>query len=212
MTAPLDLMLAVSNEPDGIGTSPDEFVDEMLQRRRQAFDLVRKQLGKEAERRKKEYDLTVRERSFKCGMWVWYFYPRRYVKKSPKWQPHYVGPYLIVKEVPPCNFVLQQTARSKSFVTHVDKLKEFFGDPPVASWITDDTNPQPVGVEAAPEVAQTVQQPVTGTAPASRDVTSRQRNRQRVQESDNDGPCPQTPPGRQLRHRDQRRLPARYRQ
>jgi transposase InsO family protein len=32
--APIDLVLAVSDEPDGVGTSPDEFVNEMLDRKR----------------------------------------------------------------------------------------------------------------------------------------------------------------------------------
>jgi len=212
VSAPLDLMLPVSDEPDGIGTIPDEFVDEMLQRRRQAFELARNQLGREADRRKKEYDLTVRERSFKRGMWVWYFYPRRYVNKSPKWQRHYTGPNLIVKEMPPCNFVLQQTARSKSFVTHVDKLKEIFGDPPVASWLPDEVNHLPVDGEVVPEVALPAQQLEGETAPARRDTPARQRSSQPVQESDDDGPCRQTPPVRQLRPRDQRRGPVRYRQ
>ena len=65
---------------------------------------------------------------------MWYFYPRRYRGKSPKWSRHYIGPFLITREIPPCNFVIQKNARSKPLVAHSDKLKLFLGDPPKA-WI-----------------------------------------------------------------------------
>ena len=68
--APIDLILAVEDEPDEIGTSPDQFVNDLLQRQRQAHRLAREHLGQAAERRKKEYDLHVRSQVFAVGDWV----------------------------------------------------------------------------------------------------------------------------------------------
>ena len=60
-------------------------------------------------------------------MWVWYYYPRRYPRKSPKWQKTYIGPYLIVSVLPASNAVLQKSKKSSPFVAHFDKLKVFHG-------------------------------------------------------------------------------------
>jgi len=38
------------------------------------------------ERRKKSYNIRVKAEQFQVGDWVYYHYPRRYQKKSPKWQ------------------------------------------------------------------------------------------------------------------------------
>jgi len=133
--APIDLVLAVGDdEPDGVGTSTDEYVQELIDRQRKAHDLTRQHLGEAAQRRKREYDVRVKSRQFKTGDWVWYYYPRRYKGRSPKWSKTYTGPYLVVREIPPCNFVLQKSQRSQPFVTHTDKLKMCLGDTP-RSWL-----------------------------------------------------------------------------
>jgi transposase InsO family protein len=135
--APIDLVLAVEDEPEGIGTSPDEFVDALLQRQRKAYRHVRQHLGRAAERRKKEYDLHVRSKQFSRGEWVYFYYPRRYKGRSPKWSRMYTGPYLIIRVMPPCDYVLQKSARSKPFVAHADKLKKCWEDAP-KSWLSEE--------------------------------------------------------------------------
>ena len=71
---------------------------------------------------------------FQRGDWVWYWYPRRYQGKSPKWQKSYTGPYLVIRIIEPVNYVLQKSARAKPFVVHADKLKKCIGTTP-ASWL-----------------------------------------------------------------------------
>ena len=44
---------------------------------RQAYDLVRQQLGVKAERMKRHYDLRVRPQKFRTGEWVLYYNPRK---------------------------------------------------------------------------------------------------------------------------------------
>jgi transposase InsO family protein len=133
--APIDLVLAVEEEPKGVGESPNQYVNELVQRQRAAYRIVRQHLGRAAERRKREYDLRVRPRQFKTGDWVYYYYLRRYQGRSPEWARMYIGPYLVVRELPPCNYVLQKSARGKQLVTHADKLKLCQGETP-PSWLS----------------------------------------------------------------------------
>ena len=49
----------------------------------------------------------------------------------------YTGPYLITRVMPPCDYVLQKSARSKPFVAHADKLKKCWEDAP-KSWLSEE--------------------------------------------------------------------------
>ena len=103
----------------------------------EAHAIVRKQLGKAAQIRKKRYDLRVKPKKFAIGTFVWYYTPRKYVGKSPKWQKFYTGPFLVVGCVSPLNYVIQKSKRSTKFVAHVDKLKPCYDDT-LIPWLTGD--------------------------------------------------------------------------
>ena len=47
-----------------------------------------------------------------------------------------------LEELPPVNYLIQKTKRSRPFIAHVDKLKPFSTDNPPKSWLTD---VEPVG-------------------------------------------------------------------
>ena len=101
-------------------------------------------------RRKKTYDVQMKKAEFNVGDLVWCWYPRRYQKKSPKWQKAYTGPYLIVRVIEPVNYVLQKTARAKAFVVHADKLKRCQGQTP-NTWIPGVVNSEPITQQEAGE-------------------------------------------------------------
>jgi len=42
-----------------------------------------------------------------------------------------------VKELPPVNYLIQKSKRSRPFITHVDKLKPWHTDNPPKLWLTD---------------------------------------------------------------------------
>ena len=94
---------------------------------------MRENLSRNAQRRKSVYDARVREKTYSVGESVWYYYPRKYTKKSPKWQRNYVGPYRVVKVIEPVNYVLQKSPKSAPFVVHADKLKKCFS-PTTPDW------------------------------------------------------------------------------
>ena len=97
---------------------------------------VRDHLGVSAERAKHYYDLRVRPNRFRPGQWVYYYCPRRFPRKSPKWQRMYTGPFLVVRVMGPVNVKQQSTPRSQPFVSHIDKLKLCLGPHP-AGWLSD---------------------------------------------------------------------------
>ena len=142
--APLDIVVGPPEDVEHF-RSVDEFVARQQQVMREVYTSVREHLQVSASRRKKYYDIRVKRRQFEAGAWIWYHYPRRYLRKSPKWQKSCIGPYLITKVLPPVDAVLQKSKRGKPFVAHFDKSKPFYGTPP-ADWGTppssSDTVPQ----------------------------------------------------------------------
>ena len=85
--------------------------------------------------RKREYDAKVKTKQFEIGQWVWYYYPRRYSNRSPKWNKTYCGPFLVVGKISPCDYVIQKTKKSSPQVVHGNKLKQCGSQTPTL-WIT----------------------------------------------------------------------------
>ena len=65
----------------------------------------------------------MKQAEFVPNQKVYYFYPRKYVKRSQKFQSMYTGPYLVVKKLGPVSYLIKKDAKSAAFVVHVDKLK-----------------------------------------------------------------------------------------
>ena len=104
--------------------SADQFVAEQQRVMRDVYTVVRGNLQQAADRRKKNNDIRVRPAQFKEGDRVWYYCPRRYAQRSPKWQNRYIGPYEVIRILPPSHAVIRKTRKSQPFVVHLDKLKE----------------------------------------------------------------------------------------
>ena len=66
--------------------------------------------------------------------WIWYYYPRRYQRRSPKWSKTYDGPFLVIKRIPPSDYVIQKSKRATPIVVHSNKLKLCTGETP-ESWL-----------------------------------------------------------------------------
>ena len=115
-------------------TTYDEYCVALEKRKRYAFQLVRQHLGTAAERLMKSYDLHVKPQKFEKSQLVLYYNPRRAMNKHNKWQRKDTS-HLIIKELPPVNYLLQKTRRSRPFIAHVDKLKQWDTENPPKSWL-----------------------------------------------------------------------------
>jgi hypothetical protein len=58
------------------------------------------------------------------GDQVYYYCPRKYRGRCPKWQKMFTGPWSIVRVIDSYNFVISRSATSKPLVVHRDKLKK----------------------------------------------------------------------------------------
>jgi len=139
--SPIDLCLG--RPPAENRLSYVDFVESRLSVMERAYSLTREHLGIAATRAKKYYDMKVKPLSFHVGQFVYYYCPRRFSGKSFKWSKCYSGPFCVVQILGRCNVRLQKTPRSQTFITHIDKIKEYIGPrPPV--WQDkqiDDTQP-----------------------------------------------------------------------
>ena len=133
--SPVDLVFGIPSEQPP--ASYDDFSVTMEERMKQAYCLVREHLGKAAERMKRQYDIRVRPHEYHRGQWVLYYNPRRYQGRQQKWQRKF-SLHLVVKELPPVNYLVQKSKRSRPFITHIDKLKPWYTDNAPKSWLTED--------------------------------------------------------------------------
>src|SRR6218665_44187 len=159
--APLDLVYGLPKVPTEKSVTYADYVEELARKFREAYDLVRQNLGKAAERRKRMYDMRVRPVRFKTGDLVYCFSPRRYVGRSPKWDRHFTGPYRVVQQCGPVNYLVPRSTRAKPFRIHVDKLRLCQSD-------TNESVPKAV----APEEEQTRQRSGTATPQSQRTATT----------------------------------------
>ena len=133
-SAPLDVVFGVPEEDREFYKSHDEFVERKMDVMRRAYLLARESTGVSAGRNKRNYDVRVKAGRYQVGQWAYYYSPRRYVGRSPKWQRMYSGPYLVTEVLGPVNVRIQLSRRSQPFVTHIDKLKPCLGRTPV-NWL-----------------------------------------------------------------------------
>jgi hypothetical protein len=141
VNAPLDIMYGTPTGEEEHYESCDDFVDKKINIMRRAHQLARDHLGYAASRSKRLYDMRVRPSQYRVGQWVYYYCPRKYTGRSPKWQRLYTGPFLIVREMGPVNMQLQASPRAHPFVSHIDKLKPCLASTP-KSWVTADDPPR----------------------------------------------------------------------
>jgi len=121
--APLDLVYGRPPASDNRSSTYSSYTQDLAERMETAYRIVREQLKTAAERRKHKYDMRVRPAVFAPGDLVWYYTPRRYQRRSPKWQRMYTGPYRIVDQCGMVNYRLQKSPATRPFTVHVDKLR-----------------------------------------------------------------------------------------
>jgi len=85
--APVDLVYKTPS-PD-IPVIYDDYAEEMSDRIKKAYTIVRENLKRAAERNQRYYDLRVKPRRYQVGDWVYYFNPRRFKGKQEKWTRKY---------------------------------------------------------------------------------------------------------------------------
>ena len=135
LMAPIDIVCGPPESERIHYENASDFVEKRQRMMEGAFRLVRQALKTSTERNKKYYDMKVRPNAFDIGQFVYFYYPRKFAKRSTKWQRLYIGPLLVIKVLGPVTYLIQKTPRSTPIVAHVDKLKAYTGDD-LKPWIT----------------------------------------------------------------------------
>jgi hypothetical protein len=120
---PVDVTYGLRPDSEQSATSNEEYVDRLNETLRRCFDVARANLGRAASLRKQNYDAKVRVADYNVVDKVWYFCPRRYKNRSPKWQKNFTGPFEIMRVIDSHTIVIRKNARAKCIVVHGDKLK-----------------------------------------------------------------------------------------
>ena len=122
---PIDLIACASNvEPEA---TIDEYVEHLRHNLTVAYDSVRKNTKKAAERQKRYYDAKVRGIEYTAGELVLIYYPRSYKNRSKKWTSGYIGPCMVTRRINAVNYVIKKSPKSRESVVHVDRLKRYPG-------------------------------------------------------------------------------------
>ena len=121
--APVDLVLQNPETMPAESWSINDFVARKQEVMLQAYASARSSLGVAASRRKRTYDFGVKTTEFRPQQKVWYYYPRRFLKRSKKFQFVYTGPYVVVKRLGAVNYLIRKNDRTPAIVVHADKLK-----------------------------------------------------------------------------------------
>jgi hypothetical protein len=119
---PVDVMVPVKGDEP---VSPVEYVTKLRAELTYAYDLTRKKLKANAERQKRLYDKKKHGDELSLGQAVWYVNKLRKKGVSPKLQPKWRGPFLIVRKHNEILVEMQMTAR-KYITVHTDLLKPCF--------------------------------------------------------------------------------------
>ena len=106
-------------------SDPSTYASELSQRLTDAYSMVRNHLGSAALRRKTRYDLRTKPARFAPGALVWCLRPRRRKGRYRKWQSLYEGPFTVVQQRGPVNYVIRKNSRAQPWVVHADKLKPY---------------------------------------------------------------------------------------
>ncbi|XP_064650001.1 uncharacterized protein LOC135501689 [Lineus longissimus] len=101
--------------------SAGEYVLKLREKLEFVHHIARQHLGVAEHRRKKDYDVQLREKRYQAGDIVYKSYTASKVGQSSKLRPPWLGPFLVEKAISPVLYLIN--GQSKNQVVHHDRLK-----------------------------------------------------------------------------------------
>ena len=121
---PVDVMVGL---PSDHPKSTLEYVQKLRRQLEEAYETARRGLRRSADRQKRLYDTKIHGNGFQPGNLCWCASKVRKKGVSPKFQPAWYGPCLVVKVHSDVVMEIQSKA-TKTRIVHVDLLKPCFSD------------------------------------------------------------------------------------
>ena len=126
---PIDVMLGRVDDQSGAFSAYTPYVQELHEKLRNAYRLVRESLAAAHAQQKKIYDKKISESAFKIGDRVWLFVPAVPTGRTKKLASLWRGPDTVVDKTGPVNYRVQLIGSTATLVVHRNRLKPCFGDP-----------------------------------------------------------------------------------
>ncbi|XP_063436328.1 protein NYNRIN-like [Mytilus trossulus] len=135
MTYPIDI-LAGSPPNTPKSSCPIEYVQWLKHVLDKSHCFARMSLDKAAQRQKQNYDRGVKARSFETNDFVWRWSPS---VAGVKFGRGWIGPFVVLEKLSDVLYRIQKLPQTKPIVVHVDHLKLYYGETPLA-WQIDDVS------------------------------------------------------------------------
>jgi hypothetical protein len=119
---PGDILTQVPTE-----SSPGHFCGELRNTLFKAHETARQHLKRAATKQTSNFDTKTSSQPYNPGALVWYVNENRKVGFSPKLQPLFVGPALILKKMSELDYKIQLHHRGPTKIVHYNKLKPYDG-------------------------------------------------------------------------------------
>ena len=132
-SCPLDVIVEAEREEEPVN-SADQYALEATERLREAFRFMREYTGRQTERMKSNYDASIKPKQFEVGSFVLLFSPKKRRNVYTRWNIAWTGPFRVMKQVNPSNYIIQRSCRSNSFIVHGDRLREYHGEIVESTW------------------------------------------------------------------------------
>ena len=100
-----------------------EYVQQTRDRLEIAHDIVRAKLGRSAQYSSEYYNRSVSETEFSPGQDVYFYSPRQFRFRSPKWHSNYRTEAKIVRRLSEVTYVVRIKNAKQDVLAHVDRLK-----------------------------------------------------------------------------------------
>ena len=124
---PIEVMYETSTSSGEPVSTYCQYVASLQSKMQKAHNLARTHLNKNVSRQKDIYDSKLVFHPYAKGDVVWYLNEARIEGLSPKLQPTYLGPYLIIEKLNDLVFKIQVAKSGRSRIVHHNKLKRFEG-------------------------------------------------------------------------------------
>src|SRR5271157_3733197 len=100
----------------------DVFVTDLRDRQREAYKLVSELMDCAFSRAKRRYDARVKAMNFQPGDFVYFYCPKRKLRRNPKWQLMSTGPHLVERKVNNVNYIIRMTPKGVTRIVNVDRI------------------------------------------------------------------------------------------
>ena len=131
LSTPVDVQIGLPDEPE---SNEAEYVKLLRQRLTEAHELVRDNLQKSCMIQKRQYDIKAYDKPYSRGDLVWTAHKLKKIGKSPKLQPKWIGPAVVMKRINDVTYRIRVDSH-KDRVVHYNYLKPFVGRDTLPLWV-----------------------------------------------------------------------------